>query len=134
MVRKIIGMTLVAALVPVVAAQSTTVPGHEGRAGQVVGKYTATYAYDAHGDSYFDLGDGREQGTVGSISELDSETLTTCRYQVIYRGDFGDDPFLNEGWTINNIRCSGYDDTATYQFRSNWGGDYPQFKNGQNHD
>lgn len=75
----------------------------------VTGTYSALYAYDANGDFYFDLGDGRVQGTVGSVSELDQSTLTTCQYQVQYRGGYENDPFLDNGWVKNNIKCNGYD-------------------------
>ncbi|MEX2515113.1 MAG: hypothetical protein WD335_03220 [Candidatus Paceibacterota bacterium] len=82
----------------------------------VTGKYTALYAYDAAGDWYLDLGDGREQGTVNSVDELDQSTLTVCDYQVQYRGSFENDPFLDSGWIINDIKCSGYDNNGTYNY------------------
>ena len=110
----------------------TTVPGHQGRDGKVVGHYTSYYAEDGNGDYYWDLGDGRERGTVDSPDELDETSLVECDYQVVYRGDFGEDPFLNEGWTINNIVCKGPrgEGAETFHYRDNWGGDYPQFRNG----
>ncbi|WP_278237346.1 hypothetical protein [Isoptericola sp. AK164] len=64
------------------ADDSTTVPGQQGR-----------------------------DGTVDGVDELDPDTVVTCDYQVIYRGDFGDDPSLDDGWIKNNIRC---DDGTTY--------------------
>lgn len=99
---------------------STVVPGHQDRydednngypdEGVVVnGKYKSLYAYDANNDFYWDLGDGRVQGTVGSVSELDQSTLTTCDYKVIYRGSFENDPFMDSGWIRNNINCTGED-------------------------
>ena len=91
----------------------------------MVGHYTSVYTYDDNGDYHWDLGDGRTQG-VSSVDELDQSTLTTCTYQVTYRGDFGGDPFLDDGWTINNIVCRGYGGTETVQYRSDWGGS-PQF-------
>ncbi len=110
------------------AAGSTIVPGHqqdrydtdgngfpdEGVA--VNGKYESVYAYDANGDWYRDLGDGRVQGTVDAIDELDQETLTVCDYRVQYRGSFENDAFLDTGWIKNNINCSGYDDNSTYHY------------------
>lgn len=81
-----------------------------------VGVYTSVYAYDATGDWYWDLGDGRTQGTVDSIEGLDEATLTTCDYQVQYRGNFEDDPFLDSGWIQNHINCSGYDDNGAYNY------------------
>lgn len=112
----------------VAGAASTAVPGHQGdrfdadRNGiadagvTVTGKYTSVYAYDDKGDWYWDLGDGRVQGTVGSVDGLDAETLTVCDYQVVYRGKYENDPFLDSGWIINNINCSGYDDDGTYSY------------------
>lgn len=82
----------------------------------VTGTYKSVYAYDANGDWYWDLGDGRIQGTVGSISELDQATLTVCDYKVQYRGKFENDPFLDSGWIKNNINCKGYDDNGNYNY------------------
>jgi hypothetical protein len=94
----------------------TTVPGHRGRDGTVTGHYTSVYAYDASGDYYWDLGDGRVQGDVGSIDELDPTTLTVCNYVNNYRADFGEDPFMDNGWIQNHIKCSGYDDNNSYNY------------------
>lgn len=82
----------------------------------VNGKYVSLYAYDEGGDWYWDLGDGRVQGTVGSVDDLDADTLTTCDYQVQYRGNFENDPFMDSGWIMNNINCSGYDDNGSYNY------------------
>jgi hypothetical protein len=125
----------------VAAADSTTVPGQTpGGKGKnvdadddgypdagviVVGHYYSVYAYDcsgvaedcSDGDYYWDLGDGRVQGTVGSVDELDQETLTVCDYVVNYKGDFGNDPFLNSGNIDNHINCSGYDDNGHYNYQ-----------------
>lgn len=81
----------------------------------VTGHYTSVYAYDTS-DWYWDLGDGRVQGTVGSVDDLDQSTLTVCNYEVNYRADFGNDPFMNEGWIINSIKCSGFDDNNHYMY------------------
>lgn len=83
---------------------------------EVNGKYTSLYAYDANGDWYWDLGDGRVQGTVDSVDALDANTMTSCDYQVQYRGGFENDPFLDNGWIMNNINCSGYDDNNKYNY------------------
>ena len=82
----------------------------------VNGHYYSVYAYDDYGDYYWDLGDGRIQGTVGSIDDLDQDTLTTCDYVVNYRADFGNDPFMNEGWIQNHINCHGFDDNGHYNY------------------
>ncbi|MCC6617260.1 MAG: hypothetical protein IT320_27545 [Anaerolineae bacterium] len=106
---------------------ATTVPGHCDRydednngypdAGVYVnGHYTSVYAYDDNGDYYWDLGDGRIQGTVGSVDALDAATLTVCDYVVNYRVDYGNDPYSNEGWIMNQINCYGYDDNGHYSY------------------
>jgi hypothetical protein len=109
----------------VYAIAGTIVPGQQGRydkdnngypdaGATVTGKYTSVYAYDASGKWYWDLGDGRVQGNVSSLSALNQSTLTTCDYQVQYRGNFENDPYLNSGWIKNEINCKGYDDNGTY--------------------
>lgn len=100
-------------------SSSTTVPGHCDKDGTVVGHYTALYAYDAYGDWYYDLGDGRvytSGPSIGSVDDLDEATLTTCDYVVNYRGDFGGTNFLDDGWIQNHINCSGYDDNNEYNY------------------
>ena len=106
----------------------TTVPGHSSQRydqdnngipdeGQTVnGHYTSLYAYDNLGDWYWDLGDGRVQGTVDSVDDLDPATLTTCDYVVNYRGNFENDPFMDSGWIQNHINCSGFDDNNQYNY------------------
>lgn len=107
-------------------AVSTAVPGHQDRFDSdsngypdegitVTGKYESLYAEDGNGDYYWDLGDGRIQGTVGSVDDLEASTLTVCDYQVQYRGKFENDAFLDSGWIKNNINCSGVDNTS-YNF------------------
>lgn len=82
----------------------------------VTGKYTSLYVYDDNGDWYWDLGDGRLLGTVDFVAELDQSTLTVCDYQVQYRANFENDPYMDSGWIINNINCSGFDDNNTYNY------------------
>jgi hypothetical protein len=108
-------------------AASTAVPGHQhDRYDQdhngypdegvtVTGKYESLYAEDGHGDYYWDLGDGRIYKTVNSVDDLDQATLTVCDYQVQYRGNFENDPFLDSGWIKNDINCSGFD-SGTYNY------------------
>lgn len=110
-----------------VASASTAVPGHQGSrydtdengytdAGKyVTGVYTSLYAYDANEDYYWDLGDGRIYKTVDSVDELDQATLTICHYRNVYRAAFNNDPFMDAGWIINNIRCSGFE-KGTYTY------------------
>lgn len=97
------------ASLPTAMAQSR---GNEGSNSDTVsGMYKSTYAYDANGDWYGEnmSNRGLESGTVGSISELDQDTLTTCYYKVQYQGSFGDDPYLDMGWIKNNVVCKGYE-------------------------
>lgn len=105
---------------------STLVPGHARYdqdnngypdAGKYVnGHYTSVYAYDSAGDYYWDLGDGRIQGTVGSVDELDQATLSICNYVNNYRADFGNDAFMDHGSIKNLINCRGYDDNGHYGY------------------
>jgi len=125
-----IGVVLLLAIPAGTAGAATTVPGHTGKTRidsngngipdkgvKVNGHYTSVYAYDAADDYYRDLGDGRVQGTVGSIGELDQATLTVCDYVVNYRGTFEDDPFMDSGVIFNHIRCHGYDDNGVYNYQ-----------------
>lgn len=82
----------------------------------VTGNYTSLYAYDANGDYYWDLGDGRIYKTVDSVDDLDPATLTTCDYVINYRADFNDDPFMDAGWIQNHINCSGYGNNKKYNY------------------
>lgn len=118
-----IGMIL--STVGVASAASTVVPGHQRHDGdgngipdaghEVTGVYQSLYAYDGGGDYYWDLGDGRIYQTVESVDDLDPQTLTVCRYRNVYRADFGNDPFMDAGWIINNIRCTGAE-RGTYHY------------------
>ncbi|MDP3999816.1 MAG: hypothetical protein Q8Q11_00045 [bacterium] len=83
----------------------------------VVGHYYSVYAYDANGDWYWDLGDGRVQGTVGSVGDLDQATLSQCDYVVNYKGTFENNPFQDSGHIDNQIRCYGYDGNAHYNYQ-----------------
>lgn len=125
--KTLVLLALLVAALGLAAAAPTTVPGHTDRydsdnngypdvGEEVNGHYTAVYAYDANGDWYWDLGDGRVQGTVSSIDDLDQETLTTCDYVNNYRATFGNDPFMDTGWIQNHINCHGYDDNNTYNY------------------
>ena len=125
--KKTLTVLIVGILAALSLAASTAVPGHQGKydeddngypdAGRYVnGHYTSVYAYDADGEYYWDLGDGRVQGTVGSIGDLDAATLTRCDYVVNYRADFGNDPFMDAGWIQNHISCRGYDDNGRYNY------------------
>lgn len=125
------GLALLLAVPAGAANAATTVPGHSPDKSRidsntngypdvgvtVVGHYYSVYAYDANGDYYWDLGDGRVQGTVGSVGALEAKTRTVCRYVVNYRGTFEDNPFMDSGVIFNHIRCRGYDDNGVYQYQ-----------------
>lgn len=117
-------LMLSSAVIPAFGA--TTVPGHTGKydadnngypdAGKYVnGHYTSVYAYDNNGAYHWDLGDGRVYG-VPSIGDLEQETLTRCDYVNNYRADFGNNPYMDEGWIQNHINCKGYDDNNHYNY------------------
>ena len=121
-------LALTVLIMPLAASAETVVPGHSKDrydsdnngypdAGvTTVGKYESVYAYDGAGDWYWDLGDGRVEGSVASIGELDPATLTVCNYQVQYRGNFENNPYQDSGWIANHINCAGYDGNATYTY------------------
>lgn len=123
----LIATAVIAILPATLGSAGTIVPGFADRYDKdnngypdegvtVVGKYTSVYAYDDTGNWYWDLGDGRVQGTVGSVDDLDNETLTVCDYQVQYRANFENNPYMDSGWITNNINCSGYDDNGNYNY------------------
>ena len=112
---------LMFALMAGVAFAGTAVPGHQGRydqdnngypdAGRYVnGHYTSLYVQDASEAYYWDLGDGRIYTSPGvtSIDDLEQATLTFWEYEVNYRADFNNDPYMDHGWIINNIVQRGY--------------------------
>ena len=53
------------------------------------------------------------QGRDGTVTGKYTQDADGCTYQVQYRGDFGDDPGLDDGWIINNIQC---DDGSAYNY------------------
>lgn len=52
-------------------------------------------------------------GREGVVTGHYTQTYSGCEYNVQYRGDFGGDPYLDNGWMINNIRC---DDGSAYNY------------------
>lgn len=84
----------------------------------VTGGFTSMYAEDGSGAFYWDQGQGRVVSSpgIGSVDDLDQETLTICDYQVHYRGDFLNNAYQDTGWISNNIRCRGYDGNSTYNY------------------
>ncbi len=81
----------------------------------VTGHYTSFYSEDASGAYYWDLGDGRVYTSAGitSPADLDPATVVNCDYVNNYRADYGNDPYMNEGWITNNINC---DDGTHYKY------------------
>ncbi len=124
--RRTLTLLVAVILLPALAAAQTTVKGHQKKADadgngypdvgvEVNGHYTSVYAYDLAGDWYWDLGDGRVQGSVGDPADLDQATATVCRYVNNYRATFNNDPYMDSGWIQNHIVCSGFE-RATYNY------------------
>ena len=86
---------------------------------QVVCTYDSVYAYDAGGDYYWDLGDGRIYTSPGitQIADLDADTLSTCFYRIHTKGDFNNDPFMDSGVISNMIHCKGHDGNGAYHYQ-----------------
>ena len=45
------------------------------------------------------------QGRTGTVTGHYTTEAEGCTYIVNYRGDFGPDPYLDNGWIMNNISC-----------------------------
>jgi hypothetical protein len=56
---------------------------------------------------------GPQERDGGTVTGKYTQEAEGCTYQVQYRGDFGDTPYLNDGWIINNIVC---DDGSAFNF------------------
>jgi len=82
----------------------------------VNGHYRCLYAYDAYGKWYLEKGDGRTKGNVDSIEDLDQETLTACRNSVNYRGEFGNDRYMDSGWAHQHVNCKGYGERSSSNY------------------
>jgi hypothetical protein len=85
-IAAVAALSTVAIAGPAAAYESdTTVPGQFGRDGVVTGHYTLDNdPTDWDGDKVAD---------------------TTCDYVVNYRGDFGGNPRLDNGWIFNQYVC-----------------------------
>ena len=88
------------ALPAAASAASTVVPGQQDR-------------YDADNNGFPDAG----QVVNGRYSETVSFGDTVCKLVVTYRGDFGNDPFLNSGEISNHYQCKGPDGNQTYNYQ-----------------
>lgn len=44
-------------------------------------------------------------GRDGTVNGHYTQEAAGCDYVVNYRGDFGGDPYLNDGWIMNQIAC-----------------------------
>jgi hypothetical protein len=89
----------VALMVPAMA--QTTVPGHTDR-------------YDADGNGFPDAGVEVNGRYTGAYDDSDG---TVCKLTVIYRGDFGNDPYLDSGVITNHYLCKGPDGTVPYYYQ-----------------
>jgi hypothetical protein len=85
-----------------VAGAATTVPGHTGS------------KTDADGNGIPDAG----VQVVGNYTDTyDDGAGTTCSVRVSYRGDFGNDPYLDSGVIENHYVCKGPAGTSTYNYQ-----------------
>jgi hypothetical protein len=82
------------------ANAGTTVPGHSGS------------KVDADNNGSPDAG----VIVVGNYDETDVFGATTCNVRVNYKGDFGNDPYLNSGVIENHFVCKGPDGNQTYNY------------------
>jgi hypothetical protein len=88
-------------IVPTTAgAASTVVPGQQDR-------------YDADQNGFPDAG----QIVNGRYSEVDTFGDTVCKLVVTYRGDFGNDAYLNSGEISNHYECKGPDGNQTFNYQ-----------------
>lgn len=53
------------------------------------------------------------QGRDGAVNGHYTTEAGDCHYVVNYRGDFGDDPYLDDGWIFNHISC---EDGAVFNY------------------
>jgi hypothetical protein len=86
-------------IVPATAAAGTVVPGQD--------------RYDADNNGSPDAG----QVVNGRYTDTYVDGSTTCELTVTYRGDFGNDPYLNSGVIANHYVCKGPDGTQTYNYQ-----------------
>ncbi len=82
------------------ALAQTTVPGHTDR-------------YDTDNNGYPDAG----QVVNGRYTDVYVDGATVCSLTVIYRGDFGNDPYLDSGVITNHYLCKGPDGTIPYYYQ-----------------
>ncbi len=54
-----------------------------------------------------------QSGRDGAVTGHYTLVQGGCEYIVNYRGDFGGDPYLNDGWIMNKIKC---DDGGVYTY------------------
>ncbi len=87
-------------VVPATAGASTVVPGQQGR-------------YDSDENGFPDAG----QQVNGRYTDTYVDGDTVCKLVVTYRGDFGNDPYLNSGEISNHYVCKGSGGNATFNYR-----------------
>jgi hypothetical protein len=93
--------SLCVAAIPATAMAATTVPGQTG--GRT----------DLDHNGFPDAG----VQVVGHYTETDVFGATTCDLIVNYRGDFGNDAYLNSGEISNHYVCKGPDGNQTYNYQ-----------------
>ncbi|HVL66243.1 MAG TPA: hypothetical protein VM364_03150 [Vicinamibacterales bacterium] len=86
----------------VAAAQSTLVPGHRKA--------------DRDGNGVADAGVNVNAHFTQTITWVSGGIEYSCTYVVNTRGDYGNDPYLNSGWIMNNVRCVGGGATAVFHY------------------
>jgi opacity protein-like surface antigen len=88
-------------MVPAAAsAASTVVPGQQDR-------------YDADQNGFPDAG----QVVNGRYSDVYVDGATVCKLVVTYRGDFGNNAYLDSGEISNHYECKGPDGNATFNYQ-----------------
>lgn len=95
-------LTIAVLAFPAVAAAGTsTVPGHTGS------------QTDTDGNGFPDAG----VQVVGNYTDVWVDGATTCKLRVNYKGDFGNDAYLNSGEITNHYLCKGPGGTQTYYYQ-----------------
>jgi hypothetical protein len=97
----IVAAALTALCIPAGASAATTVPGHTGSRTDTDNNGSPDAGVQVNGN-YF------QTAVFGD---------TTCRVRVVYRGDFGNDPYLNSGVIDNHWLCTGPDGNQTYNYQ-----------------
>ena len=98
--RALLAGVVLAAVAPGVAQAATTVPGQTGS------------RTDADNNGFPDAG----VQVVGNYRATSTFGDTVCTVRVNYKGDFGNDAYLNSGEIQNHWICDGPDGHQTYNY------------------